>query len=185
MHISEGDSFKLLERKGLYLCREEDSETKDYFLTVTFDRNTCKPCVIRSYSIGGEIAHHHARSHTLEMTSTEHAGASRLLEVVEQVLVDFGISKTIETGETIHRSVEKILQSLVKIFLDKEAFSLVVRVALKQSPSPHFEIVRANFEFDDAAHRSGRHTDIQAVRDSSGENAVELEAEKDGIVYVK
>lgn len=49
-----------------------------------------------------------------------------------------------------------------------------------------FEVHGARFGFDDAAFRSsGRQKDIQALRNIAEEVREEVEAEKDGIVYIK
>lgn len=60
LHTPEADSLKLLEDKGVHISTVKDPDAKDYFLTVTFDRNNYQPCVISSYSIGGKSAHNHA-----------------------------------------------------------------------------------------------------------------------------
>ena len=70
------------------------------------------------------------------------------------------------------------------LFFNKDAFSLVVRIS--RNSRGKLAVARSDFTFDDAAIRSGnRQEDILAMRDVSTEIPEEVEAEKDGIVYIK
>lgn len=77
-----------------------------------------------------------------------------------------------------------LVQALWEIFKEKEAFVLETRIGL--STEGNLEVHGARFGFDDAAYRSsGRQEDIHRLRNKAEEVAEEIEAEKDGIVYVK
>ena len=74
--------------------------------------------------------------------------------------------------------------TLMDIFFNNDAFSLVVRVS--RNSNGELAVARSDFTFDDAAMRSGKmHKDITTMRDVSTEVSEEVEAEKDGIVYIK
>lgn len=77
-----------------------------------------------------------------------------------------------------------LVQALWEIFKEKEAFVLETRIGL--SAGGDLEVHGAHFGFDDAAYRSsGRQEDIHSLRNKAEEVPEEVEAEKDGIVYVK
>ena len=179
IHIAEVNALGMLKHKGVAMTEQEDPEARDYFLTVTFDRNLYKPCIITSFSIGGESAHIHAKSYPMEFG--DHGA---YITHVDSVLSDFRVKSP--TGEMRQRSwdsLAKILSSLVEIFYEKEASSLYTRVTSDMRGS--FTVARADFEFDDGALQSRRQLDIKAMQDITKEVPEEVEAEKDGIIYIK
>jgi succinyl-CoA synthetase alpha subunit len=83
-----------------------------------------------------------------------------------------------------HPQLAGFVQALWEIYKEKEAFTLETQIAV--SADGTLEVHGARFGFDDAAFRSsGRQEDVHKLRDTSEEVAEEVEAEKDGIVYVK
>ena len=87
-------------------------------------------------------------------------------------------------SETAHPQLVALTQGLWKIFREKEAFSLEVKV--HPSADGKLEIYDARFGFDDAAYRSaGRQEEVHKLRNKEEEVPEEVVAEKDGIVYVK
>ena len=179
LHIPEANALDILKHKGVAMIQREDPEARDYFLTVTFDRTTYKPCTIVSYSIGGESAHIHAKSFPIDFGDRE-AYKPHMEKIMSHLRVKSSIG---ETRQQSLDSLSKILSSLIEIFYEKEAFSLNTRVACDMQGK--FCIARADFEFDDGALRSKRHNDILALRDTTKDVPEEVEAEKDGIVYIK
>lgn len=78
----------------------------------------------------------------------------------------------------------QLTRHLWRIFRDREAYLLEVRV--RQSEEGWLEVLNARFGFDDAAFRSaGRQESLHRLRRKEEEVSEEVEAEKDGIVYVK
>lgn len=72
----------------------------------------------------------------------------------------------------------------MNVFVTKEAFLLEVKAGIAPDTND-IHIIDARFGFDDAAHRSsGRQSDIHALRNKADEVPAEVEAEKDGIVYI-
>ena len=183
MHIPEEKSFELLKAGGVLVSGFEDPEAKDYFLTVTFDRSLYKPCVMTSYSIGGESAHNHAKTYPLTVKKDGSIDTWKLDEIVQNTLSDFRVKSGTAPSEAAFDTLYLTIRALIDVFSKKEASSLTTRVF--QNQEGKFEVARATFEFDDAAQKSGRQTDIKDMRDTSTEVPAETEAEKDGIVYVK
>ena len=172
IHIAENQSNRMLKEMGVTLTESEDPRSRDYFLTVTLDRTNYTPCIITSFSIGGESAQNNAKTYPLGLE--KHINGS----MFSSIATDLNCQK--ESFE----SLTKILSSIVEIFFNKEAFSLTTRVS--RNNRGELSVARSSFTFDDAAFRSGkRHGDIQGMRDTKDEVPEEVEAEKDGIVYIK
>ena len=172
IHIPESQSFEMLEKIGVPISKSEDPESRDYFLTLAVDRTNCAPCIVTSFSIGGESPQLHAKSYRLPMD-----------KVVDDSTFS-SIATDLKCGEESLKSLSLLLSSLIDIFFDKEASSVSTRVSRDREGK--LAIARAEFDFDDAAFRSGkRHADIQQMRDTRNEVPEEVEAEKDGIVYIK
>ena len=84
----------------------------------------------------------------------------------------------------MHGSLAALVQEIVSLFMTKEAFLLETNVSL--APNGNLEVRGARFGFDDAAYRSSkRQEDIHKLRNKAEEVPAEVEAEKDGIVYIK
>ncbi|CAD6574263.1 MAG: hypothetical protein ASARMPREDX12_006484 [Alectoria sarmentosa] len=172
IHIPESQSFEMLEESGVPISKSEDPESRDYFLTLAVDRTNFTPCIITSYSIGGESPQLHAKTYPLA------------LDKVEDDSTLSSIATDLRCKEESLDSLSILLSSLVDIFFGKEASSLSTRIS--RNRQGELAVARAEFSFDDAAFRSGkRHADLQEMRDTSNELPEEVEAEKDGIVYIK
>lgn len=93
------------------------------------------------------------------------------------------ISKYLGLAESVQASLSGVLQGLVDLFMSKEAFLLETKVGVTKEGG--LEVQGARFGFDDAAYRSSkRQADIHQLRNKAEEVPEEVEAEKDGIVYV-
>lgn len=172
IRIPETQSFEMLENLGVSISKSEDPESRDYFLTLAVDRVSYTPCIITSFSIGGESPHLHAKTYPLALDEVENDSVLSL------------IATDLQCKEGSLDSLSLLLSSLVDIFFGKEASSLSTRISRNQEGE--LAVARAEFNFDDAAFRSGkRHADLQDMRDTSTEVVEEVEAEKDGIVYIK
>lgn len=130
------------------------------------------PCIVTSFSIGGESPQLHAKSYPLA------------LDKIEEDSTLASIATDLNCKDESLDSLSLLLSSLIDIFFGKEASSLSTRISRNQQGE--LAVARAEFSFDDAAIRSGkRNTDLQGMRDTSSEVPEEVEAEKDGIVYIK
>ena len=157
---------------GVLLTEDEDPRSRDAFLTVTVDRTYYKPCVITSFSIGGENIQNHVNSYPFGIDKRI---SSSMFS---------SIAADLRCQSESSNSLLKILTAMIEIFFRKEAFSLTVRIS--RNDKGELAVARSMFTFDDAAFRSGkRQGDIQAMRDVKHEEPAEIEAEKHGIVYIK
>ena len=162
----------MLESHGIPISQSEDPESRDYFLTLNIDRANYIPCIVTSYSIGGESPQLHAKSYPLGFD-----------KVVNESTLS-SIATDLNCKEEPLESLSHLLSSLTDLFFGKDASSLSIRVSRNQQGE--LAVARAEFTFDDAAFRSsGRNADLQEMREIEREVPEELEAEKDGIVYIK
>lgn len=162
----------MLENLGVPISKSEDPESRDYFLTLAVDRTNYTPCIVTSFSIGGESPHLHAKTYPLALDQVETES------MLSSIATDFNCK-----DESLD-SLSLLLSSLIDIFFGKEASYLSTRISRNQQGE--LAVARAEFSFDDAAFRGGkRNADIQEMRDTSNEVPEEVEAEKDGIVYIK
>ena len=158
----------MLESHGIPISQSEDPESRDYFLTLNVDRTHYTPCIVTSYSIGGESPQLHAKTYPLGFDKATLSS----------------IATDLNCKEASFESLSHLLSSLIDVFFGKEASSLSIRVSRNQQGE--LTVARAEFTFDDAAFRSsGRNADLQEMREIKDEVPEELEAEKDGIVYIK
>jgi succinyl-CoA synthetase alpha subunit len=80
--------------------------------------------------------------------------------------------------------VGTLVQSLWKLYHEKEAISITVNLALNDK-ADKLDVYDPYLFFDDAAFKSNkRQADLHSLRDSSTVSATEIEAEKNGIVYI-
>lgn len=91
---------------------------------------------------------------------------------------------SLKLPQSTHSDMTNLVNHLWQIFRGKEAYLLEVR--LRRTEEGGLEVLDARFGFDDAAFRSsGRQEDVHKLRRKEEEVSEEVEAEKDGIVYVK
>lgn len=93
------------------------------------------------------------------------------------------IAKHLQLSEKSSEFLPGLIQKLVKMYMEKEAFLLETKVVERLG---ELKVTAARFGFDDAAFRSNkRQADVHALRKVEDEVPEEVEAEKDGIVYIK
>lgn len=165
LYITSDQALKILEEEGVKVSSSGGDEQR--LLAISIDRSARSPCIVASPSAGSD-------SVALSKTFPFDYGAPIPASHVTAVLSHLGLL------ESKHEDLTSLLDSLQKIFMEKEAF--VLETKLDNS----LLVTSARFGFDDAAFRSsGRQSNVHGLRDKSIEVREEVEAEKDGIVYVK
>lgn len=144
---------------------------KEIYLSLTFDRTNECIDLIASPEGGMDIEE-------IAKTNPEKI-------YTECIKEDFNPQKTIEKlgfGETITSQICAIVNSLYKLAIEKDAFLVEINplVITKQG---RVIAIDAKINFDDNA--LFRHEDILALKDETEENPLELEAQKDGLNYIK
>lgn len=166
LYIKSSDAFWLLKEQDISVV--ESKGPANFALAIAIDRKTCGPCVTVSKGTDGNIRkfpfNYHARNFD-----------------IASVKDTLGLTKYHPMAT---ESLEKLLHGLMNIFVTKEAFLLEVKAGIAPD-AKDIQIFDARFGFDDAAYRSsGRQGDIHVLRNKAEEVPAEVEAEKDGIVYI-
>ncbi|KAF2211424.1 hypothetical protein CERZMDRAFT_68564 [Cercospora zeae-maydis SCOH1-5] len=92
----------------------------------------------------------------------------------------------IGSQETARQQITQLITSLAKMYTDKEAIILSGCLSIGGSGNLQLHQPSLTLMFDDAAYRSSkRQEDIHRLRQIDQEVPEEVEAEQDGIVYVK
>jgi succinyl-CoA synthetase alpha subunit len=140
-------------------------------LAVAVDRTNLSPCIIASPATDQRQPHAEAKKFPFNYRN----GFDDSLAPA--------IAEHLQLGQSSNDSLPKLMNSLVDLYMKKEAFLLETSFVERLG---ELKVVGANFGFDDAAFRSTkRQADVHALRRIEDEDVQEVEAEKDGIVYIK
>ncbi|GAT29385.1 succinyl-CoA synthetase subunit alpha [Aspergillus luchuensis] len=170
LFIKPFQALDMLRKESIPVNEAAPSES-DFFLSLTVDRTALSPCILASTSAGFGPAQTGRFPFAYE--GTDFSSTNPLVATVASHL---------QLPATAHDNLAQLLQGLWRVFREKEAYLLGVRA----NATSAFEVRDARFGFDDAAFRSsGRQKDVQQLRNPAEEVPEEVEAEKDGIVYVK
>jgi succinyl-CoA synthetase alpha subunit len=169
IYLHQDDSFDLLRERGIKVS-EDPGNRRRRLLAIGIDRENLSPCVIASASVNPSHLHSYAEKFPFDYRTGP--DSSQLSAIAS--LLDL---------EPSTEPLSNLIGSLISLYNSKEAF-LLETTFIEEADT--FKIVTANFSFDDAAFRSTkRQSEIHALRRTSLEDPHELEAEKDGIVYIK
>lgn len=169
LYIKQFQAFDILKQKSIAVG--EATSAFDVSVSISVDRTALSPCIIASPNAESDPAHSCKFPFSYAQSSLD----SSLISDVASYL---GLPAS------AHSKLADLTQALWEIFKEKEAFVLETQVGISSGGS--LEVHGARFGFDDAAYRSsGRQGDIHRLRNVAEEAPEEVEAEKDGIVYVK
>ncbi|KAJ5677147.1 uncharacterized protein N7477_002780 [Penicillium maclennaniae] len=169
LYIKQFQAFDILKQKSIPV--NEAPLNSDASISISVDRAALSPCIIASPSASQPDE---ARRFPFAYTQTSFDNSPILADV----------SSYLGLPESAKGKLVDLVQALWEIFKEKEAFNLETRVGT--SADGGLEVHAASFGFDDAAFRSSkRQKEIHSLRDFAEAVPEEVEAEKDGIVYVK
>lgn len=169
LYIKQFQAFDILKQKSIPVSKA--ASDSDVSVSISVDRTALSPCITASPS--AEFDPTQSRKFPFSYTQ-DNFGNSPLIAKVASHL---------DLPESAHDKLAGLIQALWEIFREKEAFVLETRVGIADG---QLEVNSARFGFDDAAFRSaGRQEEIHHLRNTAEEVPEEVEAEKDGIVYVK
>ncbi|KAK0104727.1 hypothetical protein ONS95_004998 [Cadophora gregata] len=170
LYIREELAQDLLRERG-FNASEYSGKGAKRLLAVGVDRKNMSPCIIASPA--SDPTNPHAEAKKFPFDYRRGIGASQIQEIANHI----------HLSESSKESLPKLVNGLIDLYMEKEAFLLEAMLVERLGD---LKIVGANFGFDDAAFRSTkRQADIHALRRVEDEDAQEVEAEKDGIVYIK
>lgn len=171
LYIKQFQAFDILKQKSVPVNESASSSDSSISVSITVDRTALSPCIIASLTSDFNTAQ--SKKFPFPYTQTE----------LESSLIA-AVASHLGLPPSTHKQLAGIVQPLWEIYKEKEAFTLETQIGI--SADGVLEIYGARFGFDDAAFRSsGRQEDINKLRNKSEEVPEEVEAEKDGIVYVK
>lgn len=149
---------------------------KEYYLSMLLDRATSRVTIMASTEGG------------MDIEEVAHNTPEKILKIaVDPVTgimpfhareVAFGLGFTGETA----KQCQTLVTNLYKCFVELDC-SIVEINPLVTTPTGDVVALDAKFNFDENA--LYRHSDIQALRDETEENEIELAAQKAGLNYVK
>ena len=170
LYIQEDLAFNLLRERGIN-ASEYSGKGRQRLLAVAIDRSSQSPCIIASPATNVEDCYLEAHSFPFDYRT---GFDSKMVPTIADHLQLSGSSR---------ESLPTLIQKLVELFIQKEAFLLETKFVERLGA---LKVTGAHFGFDDAALRSGdRQVDIHGLRKIDLEDPEEVEAEKDGIVYIK
>jgi succinyl-CoA synthetase beta subunit len=149
---------------------------KEYYLGLLIDRATSRITIMASTEGGMDIEEvaHNTPEKILKVSIDPATG----IQPYHAREVAFGLKLE---GET-NKKCQQMVMALYKAFMATDAAIIEIN-PLVVSKSGEVLALDAKVNFDDNA--LYRHPDIQALRDESEENPIELEAHKVGLNYVK
>lgn len=172
LYIKQSQAFDTLKDQGVRVAEEPAIPGKEYLLAVSIDRSNLCPCIVASPPTTAEDPYIEARRFPFDYR----AG-------LDDNLIP-SIIEHLQLKPPSTKPLTRIIHNVVNLFMTKEAFVLETRLSILSSSD--LAISSARFGFDDAAFRSAqRQADVHALRNMQDEVAEEVEAEKDGIVYIK
>lgn len=171
LYIKQFQAFDILKQKSIPVNEAASSFDGSISVSITVDRTALSPCIIASPTSDFNTAQ--SQKFPFPYAQTEFESS-----------VIATVASHLSLPPSTHKQLAGIVQALWEIYKEKEAFTLETHIGI--SADGTLEIYGARFGFDDAAFRSsGRQEDIHKLRNKSEEVPEEVEAEKDGIVYVK
>jgi len=170
LYIREDLALNLLRERGIN-AGEYSGKGRKRFLAVAVDRATRSPCIIASPANDPTESHGEIKKFAFDYR--EGFDLSQVPAIAEHL----------QLSNSSKDSLPKLINGLVDLYMKKEAFLLETKFVERLG---ELKVVGANFGFDDAAFRSTkRQAEIHALRRLEDEDPQEVEAEQDGIVYIK
>ena len=173
LYVKASQAFDMLKKKDIPTV-DSPTSLPEKFVAISIDRESRQPCIIASPTTKPEEAF--AKSQKFPFAyGTNEATSDSMLDAVSAHL---GIAS--KGREALRR----LIAESVDIFMSKEAFVVQTQIVIDDDGG--VLVQKAKFGFDDAAFRnSGRQADVHALRDINSEVREEVDAEKEGMIYVK
>jgi succinyl-CoA synthetase alpha subunit len=176
LYLRPDQSAALLKDYGIEASASAESNPDSRLLVLTIDRTARSPCIIASPTTSPSGIY--KRSVHIPFDYRRGPSEKEMVRSIQHLQLDACPPKA-------QAAAANLIKTLWQIFHEKEAVSLSTHIAVSPSQDK-LEISDLDFTFDVAAFKSSkRQTDLHKFRDTSLEDAVEVSAEPDGIVYIK
>ncbi|KXL42078.1 MAG: hypothetical protein FE78DRAFT_34747 [Acidomyces sp. 'richmondensis'] len=161
---------------GLSLTQNE-APKDSFYVAVTVDRTERSPCIEASPTADPSQLQQRVKRFPYDWR--EGPTDTVIMQAIQHMQLD--ASPPAAMGQA-----KDLIKALSKMYTDKEAVTLSGTISIDSSGNLQIHQSSLVLQFDDAAYRSSkRHEDIHRLRQKELEQPEELEAEKDGIVFVK
>jgi len=172
LYIKQSQAFDMLRERGISTSETPRVAAEECLLAVSIDRSKFSPCIVASPTTENhdEVF---SQSRRFPLDYRNGFDESIVPSVAEHLQLPPGSSA----------ALSNLIRNLWEIFTRREAFVLETRIVLNDEGD--VQVRGARFGFDDAAFKSNRQQDVQKLRDVQDEIPEEVEAEKDGIVYIR
>jgi len=169
LYISEDHAFDLLRQRDIRVSKGTGG-ARQHLLAVAIDRIEKSPCILASPATDAESMYSSAKYFPFDYRTG--FDDSQIPAIAAHLQL-----------HSSQESLKSLINKLVALYMQKEAFLLETKIVEHLGA---LEVTEARFGFDDAAFRSTkRQADIHGLRQIESEDPDEIEAEKDGIVYIK
>jgi succinyl-CoA synthetase alpha subunit len=174
LSISREQALEVLNEYGVPISTSQATPVKEFLLSIAIDRTSRRPCIVASNVTGKD-----AYAVQWKFPFDYREGFN---EATVPVIADYlGLDRATYTAQ---KALPSLISKLLKVFMEKEAF--IVETTVTLDTKARLAVRSASLGFDDAAFKSSkRQGDIYALRNLEAELPAEVEAEKDGIVYIK
>lgn len=170
LYLGEDQAMDILRERGIN-AGEYSGKGRKRMLSVAVDRESLSPCVIASPASEPGISPGESKKFPFDYRKG--------LDPIRAP----PIAQHLQLGQGSVEPLLKLITQLTDLFMKKEAFLLETMFVERLG---ELKVVGARFGFDDAAFKSTkRQANIHALRRIENEDPQEVEAEKDGIVYIK
>jgi succinyl-CoA synthetase beta subunit len=173
MTVQTGPQGKQVQR--LYITDGVDIE-KEYYLAILVDRETGRPAIVASTEGGMNIEDVAHETPEKIRTITVDPATGLMPHHCREVAAALGLS-----GD-LAKQAGKVLGSLYKAFIGTDASQIEIN-PLAVTDKGQLMVLDAKVGFDNNA--EFRHKDLQALRDLSEEDPMEIEASKYDLSYIK
>ena len=156
---------------------EEVSDIKkEFYLACLVDRSSSKIAFISSTEGGTEIEEVAKNNPDKILTKKINLTSTLDQNDIKKIIKPFGLPEKIE------KQAIKVVQSIYKILIEKDA-SLIEINPLVLTQKENLVCLDAKINFDDNA--LYRHPEIMSLKDLNEEDPIETEASKHGLAYIK
>lgn len=162
--------------EGLTISTDDAPKT-GFYLSVTIDRTSREPALATAPTTDLSQMRHRLRRFPYSY-----------LEGPPQEAIKAAIAHA-QLGAALpgaHAQTASLLTALSKMYTEKEAVTLGVSASISHDGNLTLHVPTMHLQFDDSAFKSTkRQQDISALRQPATEDADEVEAESDGIVFIR
>ncbi|KAK5134421.1 hypothetical protein LTR08_006468 [Meristemomyces frigidus] len=162
--------------EGLSLSKEP-APKDSFYIGVTVDRTARQPCIATSPTADASQLNQRVKRFPYDWR--EGPTKSTIRQATEHMQLD-------AAPPAAKAQITRLVQTLAKMYKEKEAVTLSGSVSIDNNGNLTLHQPSLLLQFDDAAYRSNkRQEDIHSLREKDTEVPEEVEAEQDGIVFIK